>query len=50
MLFETQDLVIGYDEPSVQTVEFLHGAWSEDRAGGYQRNRKDNAVEEYIWD
>ena len=32
MLFETKDLVIGYDEPLVQTIESFHGARPEDRS------------------
>ena len=32
----------------VQTAEFLHGAWAEDRVGRYKRNRKNNVVEEYF--
>ncbi len=40
MLFETHDLVIGYDEPLSKTTEFYYGAWTEDRSGRNQRNRK----------
>ena len=27
-IFETKDLVIGYDEPLSKTVKYLHGAWT----------------------
>lgn len=27
-IFETKDLVIGYDESAVKTVKYLHGAWT----------------------
>ena len=48
MLFETQDLVIGYDEPLSKPLTFLHGTWAEDRTDRCKRNRKNNAVKEYF--
>ena len=46
-LFETHDLVTGYDEPLSKPIKPEHGAWTEDCSCGNQWYRKDNAFKKY---
>ena len=47
MLFETHDLVIGYDEPTFQTTELYNGTWTEDCSGRNQWYRKDDSSQKH---
>ena len=38
-IFETKDLVIGYDEPLSKPLTLYHGTWREDCTGRCQWNR-----------
>ena len=46
-IFETKDLVIGYDEPLSKPLNLYIGARTEDRPDRSQRNRKNDALEEH---
>ena len=47
MLFETHDLVIGYDEPLSKPLNFTDGTWTEDCSCRNKWYRKDNTSEKY---
>ena len=47
LLFETHDLVIGYDEPLSKPLNFTMETRAEDCFGWNQWNRKNNSVEKY---
>ena len=46
MLFETKDLVTGYDEPLSKPLNF-YGTRTEGRTGWNERNREDDIAEKY---
>ena len=48
MLLESKDLVIGYQETTVQTLEFFHGAGTEDCFGRNEWNWKNYFAEKHF--
>ena len=47
LIFETKDLVIGYDRASFQTTFSYHGTRKQDCTGRCQWNRKDHSFKKY---
>lgn len=47
IIFETKDLVIGYDEPLSKPLDFSMERGRKDRSHRSQRNRKDHLLKEY---